>query len=182
MKFTDADATNRQSNLLKRNFGRSISLGRLDFSDSFFHDNSQSRNNSIDAETFSVNMTILLSPMYRADGYISEQSRLERCFPRVCVGTGRPANIAISLGMCPPGSDTTGRTAHLRNSREARAPGGWTHRRNRTDSKNPRRASPGHRTNRAAHLDSSQSSDASPGRLGGASQWDPKTLPLLPPN
>jgi hypothetical protein len=122
--------------------------------------------------------------MYRADGYITEQSRLERCFPRVCVGTGRPANIAISLGMCPPGSDTTGRTAHLRNSREARAPGGWTHRRNQTDSKNPWRASPGHRTNRAAHLDSSQSSDASPGRLGGASQsdrWDPKTLPLLPP-
>jgi hypothetical protein len=122
--------------------------------------------------------------MYRADGYISEQSRLERCFPRVCVGTGRPAKNAISLGMCPPGSDTTGRTAHLRNSREARAPGGWTHRRNRTDSKNPWRASPGHRTNRAAHLDSSQSSDASPGRLGGASQsdrWDPKTLPLLPP-
>jgi hypothetical protein len=75
--------------------------------------------------------------MYRADGYISEQPRLERCFPRVCVGIGRPANIAISLGMCPPGSDTTGRTAHLRNSREARAPGGWTHRRNRTDSKNP---------------------------------------------
>jgi hypothetical protein len=55
MKFTDADATNRQSNLLKRNVDRSISLGRLDFSDSFFLDNFQSRNNSIDAETFSVN-------------------------------------------------------------------------------------------------------------------------------
>jgi hypothetical protein len=54
MKLPDADATNRQSNLLKRNVGRSISLGRLDFSDSFFLDNSQSRNNSIDAETFSV--------------------------------------------------------------------------------------------------------------------------------
>jgi hypothetical protein len=103
--------------------------------------------------------------------------------PGVCRNRAA-ANIAISLGMCPPGSDTTGRTAHLRNSREARAPGGWAHRRNRADSKNPWRAFPGHRTNRAAHLNSSQSSDASPGYLGGASQsdrWNPKTLPLLPP-
>jgi hypothetical protein len=44
----------RQSNLLKRNVSRSISLGRLDFLESFFLDNSQSRNNYIDAETFSV--------------------------------------------------------------------------------------------------------------------------------